>query len=87
MVDREQNHAVEWGHQLLGQAAYSGAGDYLGVIEAVGTSRHGRLRRLGVRRGRSRRLHFFSAEGALMQRGRVQLPAAQRLYFLGGPSR
>ncbi len=82
MLESRPNQAAEWGRQLLGRAAFDWRGEYLGAIEAVGTTREGRLRRLGLRLGRGRRLRFVPADGALFQADRVLLPAARRLHFL-----
>lgn len=87
MLVGRSNQAAEWGRQLLGKAAFDWRGEYLGAIEAVGTSRDGRLTRLGLRLGHGRRLRFVPADGALFQADQVLLPAARRLHFLGSQNR
>jgi hypothetical protein len=82
VLDFRPKQAAEWGRHLLDKAAFDSRGEYLGAIEAVGTSRDGRLRRLGLRLGHGRQLHFVPAEGALFEDDRVLLPAARRLHFL-----
>ena len=60
-----QHPATIWGELLMGQPVQDRGGRGLGIVEAVTTSRGGRLRRLGVRaNGHDARIRFFSAEGA-----------------------
>jgi hypothetical protein len=57
--------------------AYGAAGNYLGVVEAVGF-RHGTVHHVGVPMKTSERrgLRFLSADGAYLDGARLILPAA-----------
>ncbi len=81
MLDSRAKQAAAWG-RLLDKPAFDSRGEYLGAIEAVSTSRDGRLRHLGLRLGHGRQLRFVPADGAVFDDGRVLLPAAGRLHFL-----
>jgi hypothetical protein len=72
---------------LWEREAYDETGRHLGRIEAVGMGRDRVPRRVGVRSGRARVLHFFMLTGARLDGERLVIaPVEPSLLVLpGGP--